>query len=316
MSSNHRDGKVALLIPCYNEAQTIAKVITEYRKVLPKAEIFVYDNNSTDDTAKIAQKQGAIVRYEPRQGKGNVIRSMFRDIEADAYLMVDGDDTYPADNARGMVEYVLDGRADMVIGDRLNSTYFTENDRFGHNFGNKLVRKLINWLFKSNVQDIMTGQRAFSRDFVKSFPVLSKGFQVETEMTIHTLDKNMKWVEMPVQYRDRPDGSESKLNTFSDGFKVLFTIFNMVREFKPLFFFGLVGLVSFVIGAIAIIIPIGEFIRTGLVAKFPTLIMGVLFVLISLLLWMTGLIYDLINKKHRQLFEINLNILSSIRTKS
>ena len=216
--------KIAVLIPCYNESKTIKKVIEDYKKALPDADIFVYDNNSTDGTDKIAEETGAIVRYEYKQGKGNVIRSMFRQIDADCYLMVDGDDTYPADNAKEMCELVLKGKADMVIGDRLSSTYFTENKRPFHNFGNKIVRFLINFLFKNKVKDIMTGYRAFSREFVKGYPVLSKGFEIETEMTIHAVDKNYKLVEIPVTYRDRPEGSVSKLNTYSDGFRVLKTI--------------------------------------------------------------------------------------------
>jgi len=300
--------KVAVLIPCYNESKTIAKVINDH-KAIKNADIYVYDNNSSDDTAKIAKKHGAIVRHEYRQGKGNVIRTMFRDLNYDAYYMVDGDDTYPVERAQEMVDLVLNGRADMVIGDRLSSTYFAENKRFGHNFGNILVRGLINKLFKSNVRDIMTGQRAFSRDFVKSFPVLSKGFQVETEMTIHTLDKNLKWMEVPVEYRDRPEGSESKLNTIPDGIKVIITIFNMVREFKPLLFFGLSGLFVLLVALIIGVFPIVEYIETGLVTKFPSLIVSGVLLIVSLLLWSVGLISDLINKKDRQLFEINLNLL-------
>lgn len=301
--------KVAILIPCYNESKSIAKVIRDYKKALPDASIYVYDNNSTDGSGKIAKKAGAEVYYEYRQGKGNVVRSMFREIEADAYLMIDGDDTYPADRAKEMVELVLSGRADMVIGDRLSSTYFTENKRFGHNFGNKLVRYAINFLFRSNVRDIMTGQRAFSYEFVKSFPVISKGFQVETEMTIHTLDKNMKWMEIPVQYRDRPEGSPSKLNTVADGARVLMTIFNLVREYKPMLFFNTFALIIMVFGFGCVLIPVIEFLETGLVSRFPTLIVGVFFMLMALMLWITGLICDLITRKHRQLFEINLNIL-------
>jgi glycosyltransferase involved in cell wall biosynthesis len=304
-----RGRQIAVLIPCYNEASTIGKVVKDYKKVLPKADIYVYDNNSTDNTAEVARKAGAVVRHEYRQGKGNVIRTMFRDIDANAYLMVDGDDTYSAKHAAKMIDLVLSGRADMVVGDRLSSTYFTENKRFGHNFGNKLVRNAINFLFKSNIHDIMTGQRAFSCDFVKSFPVLSAGFQVETEMTIHTLDKNLKWVEIPVEYRDRPEGSESKLNTVSDGLKVLTTIFNMVREFRPMFFFNIFSFISLVAGVIFLTIPVVEFTETGLVSKFPTLIMGVMFTLIALFLWITGLISDLVARKHRELFEINLNLL-------
>jgi glycosyltransferase involved in cell wall biosynthesis len=300
--------KVAVLIPCYNESKTIAKVVEDH-KAIKDADIYVFDNNSKDDTASIAKKHGAIVRHEYRQGKGNVIRTMFRDLDYDAYYMVDGDDTYPVERAQEMVDLVLSGRADMVIGDRLSSTYFQENKRFGHNFGNVLVRGLINKLFKSNVRDIMTGQRAFSRDFVKSFPVLSKGFQVETEMTIHTLDKNLKWVEVPVEYRDRPEGSVSKLNTIPDGIRVIMTIFNMVREFKPLLFFGACGWIAFFAAIILGAFPVSEYFQTGFVTKFPSLIVAGFLLIAALLLWSIGLITDLINKKDRQLFEINLNIL-------
>ena len=235
--------KIAVLIPCYNESKTVEKVVKDYKKALPNADIYVYDNNSSDGTDKIAKKAGAIVRYEYRQGKGNVIRSMFRDIDADCYLMIDGDDTYPKENAKEMCDLILEGKADMVIGDRLSSTYFTENKRPFHNFGNKLVRGLINTLFKSNVRDIMTGYRAFSYDFVKTFPVLSKGFEIETEMTIHALDKNFLLKEVPVEYRDRPAGSVSKLNTYSDGFRVLKTIARLFKEYKPTIFFSLISLV-------------------------------------------------------------------------
>lgn len=234
-----KNQKIAVLIPCYNEAKTIEKVIKDYKKVLPTADIYVYDNNSTDGTDKIARKAGAIVKYEYRQGKGNVIRTMFREIDADCYLMIDGDDTYPAESAVEMCNLVLDGRADMVIGDRLSSTYFVENKRLFHNFGNKIVRFLINFLFKNKVKDIMTGYRAFSYEFVKGFSVLSKGFEIETEMTIHAVDKNFKLVEVPVSYRDRPSGSVSKLNTYSDGIKVLNTIAVLFKEYKPFCFFWL-----------------------------------------------------------------------------
>jgi glycosyltransferase involved in cell wall biosynthesis len=300
--------KIAVLIPCYNEAQTVGKVVKDYKKALPEAKIYVYDNNSTDGTGDIAKKAGATVVSEYRQGKGNVVRSQFRDIEADAYMLVDGDDTYPAEQARQMIDLVLDGRADMVIGDRLSSTYFTENKRFGHNFGNLLVRFLINKLFKAKVHDIMTGQRAFSRQFVKTYPVLSKGFEVETEMTIHALDKNLKLVEVPIEYRDRPEGSESKLDTIGDGFLVMKTIFNLVREYKPLFFFGWSGLVSFIISAAIIIPTLVDYTYTNIL-RFPTFLVGVIFIIIALLLWITGLILDLIAKKYRQLFEINLNLV-------
>ena len=237
--------KIAVLIPCYNESKTVEKVVSDYKEALPEADIYVYDNNSTDGTDEIAKKAGAIVRYERRQGKGNVIRSMFRDIDADCYLIVDGDDTYPAENARQMCELVLNNKSDMVIGDRLSSTYFQENKRPFHNFGNTLVRSSVNRLFNGNVTDIMTGYRAFSPLFVKSFPILSKGFEIETEMTVFALDKNMQLDILPVQYRDRPEGSVSKLNTYTDGFKVILTILKLYKDYKPLLFFGFCSLVLF-----------------------------------------------------------------------
>ena len=263
--------KIAVLIPCYNESQTIAKVVNDYKTVLPEADIYVYDNNSTDNTAKIAETAGAIVRYEHKQGKGNVIRSMFREIEADCYLMIDGDDTYPAENARKMVDMVRGG-VDMVIGDRLSSTYFTENKRIFHNTGNILVRKLVNNFFGGNITDIMTGYRAFSRMFVKSFPVLSKGFEIETEMTIHALDKNFTLASIPVGYRDRPDGSVSKLNTFADGFKVLRTIARLFRDYKPFQFFSIVSGIIFLIALLLLLPVLVEYYKTGLVPRIPTFI--------------------------------------------
>ena len=295
--------KIAVLIPCYNESKTIEKVIKDYKKELPEADIYVYDNNSSDGTDKIAIKAGAILKYEYKQGKGNVIRSMFRDIDADCYLMIDGDDTYPAENAKEMCNYVLEGKADMVIGDRLSSTYFTENKRPFHNFGNVLVRKLINTLFKSNVKDIMTGYRAFSYEFVKTFPVLSKGFEIETEMTIHSLDKNLLLKEIPVEYRDRPAGSESKLNTFSDGFKVLKTIARLFKEYKPTIFFGIFGLLFFIISLIFGIPVFRDYFKTGLVERFPTLIFSGFMLMISVLSFICGIILEVVVKKHRQLFE-------------
>jgi len=300
--------KIAVLIPCYNEAITIEKVVKDYKSVLPEADIYVYDNNSSDGTDKIAKKAGAIVKYEYRQGKGNVIRTMFRDIDADCYLMIDGDDTYPKENAREMCELVLNGKADMVIGDRLSSTYFTENKRPFHNFGNKIVRFSINKLFKCNVKDIMTGYRAFSYDFVKGFPVLSKGFEIETEMTIHAVDKNYKLVEVPVTYRDRPEGSESKLSTYSDGFKVLKTIASLFKEYKPSAFFNIIAIL-FLIAGICIGLPayIGYF-KTGLVEKFPSLIVSCFSLMISLLFWITGILLQVIVKKHKQLYELYLNL--------
>ena len=298
--------KIAVLIPCYNESRTIEKVIKDYRKVLPHADIYVYDNNSTDGTDEIAKKAGAIVRYEYRQGKGNVIRTMFKEIDADCYLMIDGDDTYPAENAKEMCDYVLDGKADMVIGDRLSSTYFEENKRPFHNFGNSLVRFLINFIFHNNVKDIMTGYRAFSYDFVKSFPILSKGFEIETEMTIHAVDKNFKLVEIPVTYRDRPEGSVSKLNTYSDGFKVLKTIGVLFAEYKPFLFFNIVALVFYLITLILGIPPFVEYFKTGLVLKFPSLIVAGISLIVGLLLSITGIILQIIVKKHRQLYELYL----------
>lgn len=301
--------KIAVLIPCYNESKTIEKVIKDYKKALPESDIYVYDNNSSDNTDKIAKKAGAIVKYEYRQGKGNVIRSMFREIDADCYLMIDGDDTYPSENAREMCDLVLEGKADMVIGDRLSSTYFTENKRPFHNFGNKIVRFLINKIFKNNVKDIMTGYRAFSYEFVKGFPVLSKGFEIETEMTIHAIDKNFKLVEIPVTYRDRPEGSVSKLNTYSDGIKVLKTIGTLFKEYRPALFFNIIALLSLIIAVILGIPPVVEYFKTGLVMKFPSLIVSGVFVTVSLLLCITGIILQVLVKKHRQLYELILNQL-------
>lgn len=304
--------KVALLIPCYNEEQTIKKVIEDYRKVLPEADIYVYNNNSKDRSTEIVsdlcqEDPKLFLCNEYRQGKGNVIRSMFRNIDADCYLMIDGDDTYPAENAPEMVAYVLNGQADMVIGDRLSSTYFTENKRPFHNFGNVLVRKLINRLFKSNVNDIMTGYRAFSKTFVKGFPVLTKGFEIETEMTIHAIDKNFLLKEIPVAYRDRPKGSLSKLDTYGDGFRVLKTIFSLFKDYKPMAFFGFAALVALII-ALGLFIPVFvEYYQTGLVLRFPTLIVSVTFGIISLLSFSVGVILDVLVKKHKQLYELMIN---------
>ena len=299
--------KIAVLIPCYNESMTIDKVVRDYRAALPEADIYVYDNNSTDGTDEIARNAGAIVRYEYRQGKGNVIRTMFREIDADCYLMIDGDDTYPAENAREMCNLVLEKGVDMVIGDRLSSTYFEENKRPFHNVGNKSVRFLINKIFKSNVQDIMTGYRAFSRLFVKNFPVLSKGFEIETEMTIHSLDKNFLLREIPVEYRDRPAGSVSKLNTVSDGIKVLMTIFRLFSEYRPLKFFSILATVMAALG-IGFMIPVlVEYFQTGLVSRFPTLFVCVGSLIISASLYACGIILHAVAKKHRMLFELLLN---------
>ena len=304
---------IAVLIPCYNEAKTIAKVVRDYRAALPEADIYVYDNNSTDHTDDIARKAGAIVRYEYRQGKGNVIRSMFREIDADCYLMIDGDDTYPAENAREMVNLVLERKVDMVVGDRLSATYYTENKRPFHNMGNWLVKGLVNTIFKGSVSDIMTGYRAFSYQFVKSFPVLSKGFEIETEMTIHALDKNLSVQSVQVEYRDRPADSPSKLNTYSDGMKVLRTIVRLYKEYRPMSFFGLLAALMALVSVILFIPIFAEYLHTGLVPRFPTLIVCGVMGTMALLLWVCGLILDTVAKKHRQLFEINLNLLNGQR---
>lgn len=298
------DKKIAVLIPCYNESKTIGKVVKDYRNVLPEAEIYVYDNNSTDGTDRVAKEQGAIICYEKRQGKGNVIRSMFADIDADAYLIVDGDDTYPAECASEMVNLVLKEHIDMVIGDRLSSTYFTENKRPFHNFGNKLVRYLVNKIFHANVRDIMTGYRAFSRKFVKHYPVLSKGFEVETEMTIHALDKNFLLKEIPILYRDRPKGSFSKLNTYGDGIKVLKTILLLFRDYRPFFFFSIISSAFFLLGIILFFPILLEYIETGLVPRFPTLIVACFIILFAMLMFFVGLILEVSMKRHRKLYEL------------
>lgn len=300
--------KIAVLIPCYNEAATIGKVVRDFREVLPEAVIYVYDNNSTDQTAAIAREAGAVVRREHRQGKGNVIRTMFRDVDARCYLMVDGDDTYPAEYARQMADAVLLDHADMVVGDRLSSTYFTENKRPFHNVGNVLVRKLVNWFFHGQIVDIMTGYRAFSRLFVKSYPTLSRGFEIETEMSIHALDKNFYLVNVPVDYRDRPEGSQSKLNTYSDGAKVLMTIFRLVKDYKPLAFFTTVAAILTLIAAVLFVPVFWEYLETGLVARFPTLIVAGFIFLGGLLTFCCGLILDTVIKKDRQNFELWLNL--------
>ncbi|KFI40535.1 glycosyltransferase, group 2 family protein [Bifidobacterium actinocoloniiforme DSM 22766] len=302
----------AVLLPCYNEEQTIGKVISDFHAALPEADIYVYDNNSTDRTAQKAKEAGAIVRQEPRQGKGNVIRAMFEDIDANVYVMADGDDTYPADAAPAMVQKVLDGY-DMVIGDRLSSTYFQENKRPFHNIGNRVVRGFINSLFNAHVTDIMTGYRAFSFTYVKTYPILSKGFEVETEMTIHSLDKNVRLYEMPIQYRDRPEGSVSKLDTVGDGLKVLSTIFRMIREYRPLPFFGGLGAVIDITGIALVISVLIDFWNTGAVARFPTLIGSVLLILVGLLSIVTGIILDVIAKNDRKSYITNSNIFSYLK---
>ncbi|CUO27698.1 glycosyltransferase [Eubacterium sp. am_0171] len=298
--------KIAVLIPCYNEGKTVTKVVTDWKEALPEATIYVYDNNSSDDTAILAEKAGAVVRHEYQQGKGNVIRRMFREIDAEAYLMVDGDDTYPAEFGRDMVDKVLNRNADMVVGDRLSSTYFTENKRPFHNFGNSLVRKAINLLFKNDIKDIMTGYRAFSYNFVKTFPVLSKGFEIETEMSIHAVDKNMRVENVVIEYRDRPEGSESKLNTYSDGMKVLRTIARLYRSYKPLGFFSAFALLLAVISTIFIIPVIVTYAHTGLVPNFPTLIVCGFVYLTAIIAFFAGLILSSIVHQERQNFEIRL----------
>lgn len=298
--------KIAVLIPCYNEAKTISKVVNDFKAVLPEAVIYVYDNNSTDGTADIAKRSGAIVRHEYQQGKGNVIRRMFREIDALCYIMVDGDDTYPAKYAVSMADRVLSRNIDMVVGDRLSATYFKENKRPFHNFGNSLVRKSINMLFNSNIKDIMTGYRAFSYEFVKTFPVLSKGFEIETEMSIHAIDKNMSIENEIIEYRDRPEGSESKLSTYSDGFKVLRTIARLFRTYKPMTYFSIISLIL-VLVALAFMIPILiTYMKTGLVPRFPTLIVCGFVVMAAIQSFFTGLTLHTIRQKDRQDFEMSL----------
>lgn len=298
--------KIAVLIPCYNEAQTIEKVITDVQHFLPEAVIYVYDNNSTDATAEIAQKAGVVVRFEHQQGKGNVIRRMFREIDARCYLMIDGDDTYPLDCAREMVDRVLTHNADMVVGDRLSSTYFTENKRPFHNFGNSLVRGSINYLFHSNIKDIMTGYRAFNYLFVKTFPVLSKGFEIETEMTIHAVHNNMQVENVIVDYRDRPAGSESKLNTYTDGFRVIRMIIRLFKNYKPLAFFGLISLLLLLL-SVGFFVPILlEYFKTHLVLRFPTLFVCGFTALAAIQSLFAGLILSNMSEKNRRDFEFQL----------
>lgn len=302
--------RIAVLIPCYNESKTIEKVVSDFRRVLPDAVIYVYDNNSSDGTAEIAAKAGAVVRRERMQGKGNVIRRMFREIDADCYIMADGDDTYPAENAPELVRLVLEEQADMVVGDRLSSTYFTENKRPFHNLGNSLVRKSINILFKSEIMDIMTGYRAFSYAFVKTYPVLSKGFEIETDMTIHAITRNMLVRNVVIDYRDRPDGSVSKLNTYSDGAKVLMTIARLFKNYKPFAFFGILSLVLVVLSAGFMIPVLAEFFATGLVPRFPTLIVCGITMLAALLLFISGLILSTLQEKDKRDFEFQLQQVS------
>lgn len=306
-----KDKKVAVLIPCYNEELTVEKTVSDFKRVLPNADIYVYNNNSKDRTKELALMAGAIVKDEYRQGKGAVVRSMFRDIDADVYIMVDGDDTYPAEEVEGLITPVLEGKADMVIGDRLSSTYYTENKRPFHNFGNSLVKGLINFLFKSDLNDIMTGYRSFSKKFVKCMPVMSDGFQIETEMTIFALTNNMQVVNVPITYRDRPEGSESKLNTFSDGFKVLLTLFNLFKDNRPFLFFGSISIVIFIIGLLIGIPVIDEFIKTAYITKVPSAILAAALMLNAFLMFSVGIILDAIKNEKRYLFECHMNDVMS-----
>ena len=298
--------KIAVLIPCFNEAVTIEKVVKDFKAVLPEATIYVYDNNSTDGTDEIAKRAGAIVRYERQQGKGNVIRRMFSEIDAQCYLMVDGDDTYPADAAREMVDKIFEDHADMIVGDRLSSTYFEENKRPFHNFGNSIVRWSINKLFKNDIKDIMTGYRAFSYRFVKTFPILSKGFEIETEMSIHAVDKNMFVENVIIEYRDRPEGSESKLNTYGDGMKVLCTILRLFRFYRPNIFFGTTAVVLALLSVIFFIPVLITYAETGLVPQFPTLIVCGFVMIAAIQSFFAGVVLKTIYQKNRQDFEMDL----------
>lgn len=299
--------KIAVLIPCYNEAQTISKVVKDFKAALPEAVVYVYDNNSTDNTAELARQAGAVVRHEYQQGKGNVIRRMFREIDAECYLMADGDDTYPAEHARELVSPVLEKNTDMVVGDRLSSTYFEENKRPFHNFGNSIVRLFINKIFHSEIKDIMTGYRAFGFRFVKTFPVLSKGFEIETEMSIHAIDKNMSVENVVINYRDRQEGSSSKLNTYSDGIKVLFTILKLFKNFKPMLFFSSIAAILTLISVILFLPIFSAYLETGLVERFPTLIICGFIFIAALQSFFSGMILSCIVQKNRQDFEMHLH---------
>lgn len=303
--------KIAVLIPCYNESMTIEKVVSDWKKELPEATVYVYDNNSTHNTDVIAKKAGAVVRYEYTQGKGNVIRRMFREIDAECYIMIDGDDTYPSEYGRQMVDLVINKKVDMVVGDRLSSTYFEKNKRPFHNFGNSLVRLLINRLFESNIRDIMTGYRAFSYLFVKTFPVLSKGFEIETEMTIHAVDKNMYVENIIIEYRNRPKGSESKLNTCSDGYKVLSTIVKLYKNYKPLRFFLFLSIVLAIISVMMFVPVFVSYIQTGLVPRIPTLIVSGFFGLAALISVFCGLILDTLIQKNKHDFEFQMQCMEN-----
>ena len=305
--------KTAILIPCYNEAATIEKVVSDFKKEMPHADIYVYDNNSTDNTGEIAANAGAIVRHEYRQGKGNVVRSMFHDISADCYIMVDGDDTYPAEAASTFEEIILNKQADMVIGDRLSSTYFEENERRFHNSGNRFVRNSINTFFKSDLHDIMTGMRAFNYDFVKSFPIRSKEFEIETEMSVFALMNNFKIKEIPIDYRDRQEGSESKLDTYRDGFKVIRMIFSLIRDQRPLFFFSVVSLILLIIAGLYFFPILFRFFSTGYVLKIPTLIVTATVVIIAALTFLIGVILHVLKHQHAEELERHLILLNEMK---
>ena len=296
--------KIAVLIPCYNEGTTIGKVVVDFRSELPEADIYVYDNNSTDDTVEKARKAGAIIGYERRQGKGNVVRRMLREIDADCYILVDGDDTYPVENAREMARMVLEEKTDMVIGDRLSATYFEENKRPLHDSGNRLVRSIINRIFHSDVKDIMTGYRAMSRRLVETLPLLSEGFEIETEMTIMALDSGLDIQQIPVQYRDRPDGSVSKLNTIKDGCRILLTILKLYRDYQPLRFFSMIAALLVVIATIVLIPVLTEYFQTGLVPRDPTLIVCGFVILFAMMMWVCGIVLEVMLAHQRQLREL------------
>ena len=297
--------KIAVLVPCYNEALTIQKVVADFKEALPQAKIYVYDNNSTDDTYNLAVQAGAIVKRERRQGKGNVVRSMFQDIQAECYIIVDGDDTYPAKHANEMANLVLEEGADMVVGDRLSTTYFKENKRPFHNSGNMLVRGLVNFMFKGKIKDIMSGYRAFSYLFVKSYPIITKGFELETDMTIFALDKNLAVRTVNVDYADRPEGSFSKLNTFSDGFKVIKTIFRMCKNYRPLTFFGIISALLLLLGGGAFLFILVDYFQTGLVLRFPTLFVALFLILMSVISFACGLMLETVASSNRQSFELH-----------
>lgn len=298
--------KIAVLIPCYNEEQTISKVVADVKEALPEAVVYVYDNNSTDRTVELAGNAGAVIRHEYKQGKGNVIRRMFREIDAKCYLMLDGDDTYPLDCARELVDKVLEHNADMVVGDRLSSTYFTENKRPFHNFGNSLMRAGINRLFRSDIKDIMTGYRAFSYEFVKTFPVFSKGFEIETEMTIHAVNYNMQVENVVVEYRDRPEGSVSKLNTYSDGMKVIHKMLQLYKNYKPMPFFGALCALLILVAMTLMVPIISVYLQTGLVPRFPTLIVSCFVALAGIQAFFSGMILQVMAAKDKRDFEYRL----------